>query len=131
MLQHGAGRHPPHGPFDMVERLVRFFLELQFGGCERVIEARRYGCLSAHELANRSAQAFNVMAKRREPADDVYLEPLSPIIDLLLGLLLRVTITLLKEAEQFGIFPFTNSTSSSLSLLRCRMKFFFLKLLFY
>jgi hypothetical protein len=25
----------------MVDRLVRFFLELQFGGCERVIEARR------------------------------------------------------------------------------------------
>jgi hypothetical protein len=31
----------------MVDRLVRFFLELQFGGCERVIEARRYGSLSA------------------------------------------------------------------------------------
>ena len=90
----------------MVDRLVRFFLELQFGGCERVIEARRYGSQLAHEIANRSAQACNVMAKRRELGDDVYLEPLSPIIDLLLGLLLRVTITLLKEAEQSGIFAF-------------------------
>src|SRR5262245_17733508 len=90
----------------MVDCLVRFFLKLQFGSCERVIEARRYGSLPAHEIANRSAQACNVMAKRRDRGDDVYLYPLSPIIDLLLGLLPRVTITLLKEAEQFGIFAF-------------------------
>jgi hypothetical protein len=89
-----------------VDCLVHFFLELRFAGCERVIEARRYGSLPAHEIANRRGQACNVMAKRRERGDDVYLDPLSPIIDLLLGLLLRVTITLLKEAEQFGIFAF-------------------------
>src|SRR5439155_21498214 len=77
-----------------------------FDSSQRGGEARRYGSLSAHEIANRSAQACNIIAKRREPGDDVYLEPLSPIIDLLLGLLLRVTITLLKEAEQFGIFVF-------------------------
>jgi hypothetical protein len=79
----------------MVDSPVRFFFELQFGGCERVIEARRYGSLPAHEIANRSAEACNVRAKRRELGDDVYLEPLSPIIDLLLGLHPRVTITLL------------------------------------
>jgi hypothetical protein len=103
----------------MVDRLVRFFLKLQFGGCERVIEARRYGSLLAHEIANRSAQACNVMAKRREFGDDAYLELLSPIINLLLGLLLRVTITLLKEAEQFGIFAFDefNVLVSQLALL--------------
>ena len=27
----------------MVDRLVRFFLELEFGGCERLIQASRYG----------------------------------------------------------------------------------------
>src|ERR1700758_190959 len=90
----------------MVDRLVRFFFEVQFGGGEGVIEPRRYGSPLGHEVTNRSAQACNVMAKRRELADDVYLDPLSPIIDLLLGLLLRVTITLLKEAKQFGIFAF-------------------------
>jgi hypothetical protein len=80
----------------MVDCLVRFFLELQFDACERVIEAHRYGSVSAREITYRSAQACNVMAKRREFGDDAYLEPLSPIIDLLLGLLLSVTVTLLK-----------------------------------
>src|SRR2546423_12458928 len=90
----------------MADPLVRFFLELQFSGCERMIEASRCGSLSAHEFANRGAQACNVIAKRRELGGDVYLEPLSPIVDFPLGLLLRVTITLLKEAEQFGVFAF-------------------------
>jgi len=71
-----------------------------------VIEASRCGSLSAHEIANRCAQACNVIAKPRELGGDVYLEPLSPIVDFPLGLLLRVTITLLKEAEQFGILAF-------------------------
>src|ERR1700730_13907676 len=88
----------------MVDRLVRFFLEFEFGGCERLIQANRYGSLSAHEFTNRCAQTCEVTAKRRELGGAIYLEPLSPIIDFMLGLLLRVTITLLKEAEQFGIF---------------------------
>ena len=87
----------------MQDHFLRFFLELQFGG---LIEASRCGSLSAHEIANRCAQACNVIAKRRELGGDVYLEPLSPIVDFPLGLLLRVTITLLKEAEQFAIFAF-------------------------
>ena len=90
----------------MVDRLVRFFLELEFGGCERLIQASRYGSLSAHEFANRCAQTCDVIAERGELGGAIYLEPLSPIIDFPLGLLLRVTITLLKEAEQFGIFAF-------------------------
>jgi hypothetical protein len=56
-------RHPHHDPFNMVDRLVRFFLELEFGGCERLIQASRYGSLSAHEFANRRAQTCDVIAK--------------------------------------------------------------------
>ena len=48
----------------------------------------------------------SVIAKYRELGGAIYLEPLSPIIDFPLGLLLRVTGALLKEAEQFGIFAF-------------------------
>src|ERR1700730_4512296 len=99
-------RHPHHGPFNMLDRLVRFILELEFGGCERLIQASRYGSLPAHEFTNRRAQTCDVIAKRREFGGAIYLEPLSPIIDFPLGLLLRVTVTLLKEAEQFGIFAF-------------------------
>jgi hypothetical protein len=40
-------RHPHHDPLYMVGRLVRFFLELEFGGCECLIQASRYGSLSA------------------------------------------------------------------------------------
>ena len=87
-------RHPHHDPFDMVDRLVRFFFELEFGGCERLIQATRCGSLSAHEIANRCAQTCNIMSKRRELGGAIYLEPLSPIIDFPLGLLLRVAITL-------------------------------------
>jgi hypothetical protein len=97
-------RHPHHDPFDMVDRLVRFFLELEFGGRERLIQASRYGSLSAHEFANRCAQTCDVIAKRHELGGAICLEPLSPFIDFPLGLFLRVPITLLKEAEQFGIF---------------------------
>ena len=87
-------RHPHHDPFYMVDPLVRFFLEIEFGGCERLIQASRYGSLSAHEFANRCAQTRDVIAKRRELGSAIYLEPLSPIIDFPLGLLLRVAITL-------------------------------------
>jgi hypothetical protein len=69
-----------------------------------LIQASRCGSLSAHEIANRCAQTCNIIAKRRELGGAIYLEPLSPIIDFPLGLLLHVTVTILKEAEQFGIF---------------------------
>ena len=72
----------------------------------RLIQASRYGSLSAHEFANRRAQTCDVIAKLRELGGAICLEPPSPIIDFPLGLFLRVTITLLKEAEQFGIFAF-------------------------
>jgi hypothetical protein len=44
------------------------------------------------------------IAKLRELGGAICLEPPSPIIDFPLGLFLRLTITLLKETEQFGIF---------------------------
>jgi hypothetical protein len=49
----------------MVGCLVRFVLELEFGGRERLIQASRYGSLSAHEFTNRCAQTCNVVPKRR------------------------------------------------------------------
>jgi hypothetical protein len=55
-------RHPHHNPFYMVGRLVRFILELEFGGCERLIQASGYGSLSAHEFTNRCAQTCDVIA---------------------------------------------------------------------
>src|ERR1700732_1897937 len=105
----GEGRYrrrPHHDPLYMIGRLGRFFLELEFGGCERLVQASRYGSLSAHEFTNRCAQTCDVVAKRRELGGAIYLEPLRPIIHFSLGPLLRVPITLLKEAEQFGIFAF-------------------------
>src|SRR5437762_248272 len=50
----GLSHSPPNDdPFELVAPPVRFSPELQFASCRRVVEARRYGSLSAHEIANR------------------------------------------------------------------------------